>query len=210
MASARKKLEKRVEELESELSAQKKSTGKTKIHVDRWQQTLTWVVEGTQALEDLHTQHVSTPESPEWLAFKEAVPGKLMEELAEQVGVIWPLASGDPDPNELGDKLDLAVALGIMHKALTHGGIANLNPQKRKTGERVPNVFRMVLPPGLYSWEFQRAVTDVLDKELILDALRIPTSSVFPVFSNVLSTQACLGKTTTPLNHLSPTFLTRS
>ena len=162
-----------------------------KRKADRWNQTLGWVLEGTESVEALYITHIENKEPPAWNELKDELSAKFMEELTLRLGVTWPLPHLKYANKHEQDKI-VALAESFVCLAL-RGTVANANPQltggkggkggkgdkgrgkgkDRKGGkggkgtrERKKFHFKLILRPGLEAFEFHSAAKRVLENAL--------------------------------------------
>eukprot|EP00973_Karenia_brevis_P092774 12414071-Karenia_brevis.AAC.1 len=142
------------ESLWEELETVKRDVGRTKRKADKMSQPLFWVIEGSQALEDLYVKCVERQEGG-WKQVKQDLPSKLCEEVATHLQLGWPIKKGEERKEEDGDewaqeRKEAADALETWVENLDARIIRNVQTQTRKAGagrERIAKVFTIEFAP---------------------------------------------------------------
>ena len=112
----------RFEELEGDVSWLKSGYGGLKRKLDEVTKCQTYVVEGAMKLEELYNEKCGENVAPKkWRELKEGWGGALLQDLATQLNINWPLPAGPDD--------EVTCALNDLHVALrAEGVVKNIHP----------------------------------------------------------------------------------
>ena len=176
-AERRAATERRFTDLEARTSQLEKGVARMSKQTDRWQQTLEWVIEGSEKVEEMYMAYIESEGGPGWRKFKEDIGAALIEEIAAHLKLVYPFQTPEPKcKEELGEgateqQYHHYKQLKEMSECLKESDcVGNINVQRKKGPndqfERIKGVFVMVLRPGATAWTFKSAVGSGIEKAM--------------------------------------------
>ena len=163
----------RVEAVETKQEYTDATLARVKRTVDKITKVGEYVVEGSTALEELYLKHVEGGDGG-FAELKKQVKAALMKEMAEHMGLKWPLVEerqrvGMEWEGRDEYKKEWASALEVFGLGFYQGNLQNINVQRKREGQdfqRLPKVFTLCMAFSLDTLESHRAIVQTLSTAL--------------------------------------------